>query len=818
MLASAQNNTCPTLSELAGELSKALLPGKSHTSIIHGAVGIIRSLFCADLCSFFIYEDGLLKLSALSGVPEADTPAHSIEMGEGPVGRAALRGAPVAGSGDECAAALPSSGDSPEIKTCFCVPMIDNSNLYGVMALHCSAERVFTEIEGMFALFAAAQVVVAVRNAYFQEEIFRNIGDMAILHRIGQIVNSLMEEKDLLDLVAQTCAEHLNSRGCALRLLNGETNSLEVRSVFGIRLEDIPNKTVRVGDGIAGKVAATLNPVLTNNLAETEDLFGDKGIAMNSVVCVPIVYKGRLLGTLAIFDRLEIVSGEIQPFDESDVGLVTAVASQVALALENSRLFEESRNLSEEKEIRIKGLSLLMEITNIMRSTLDLEEILYIILTSVTMGEGLGFNRACLFLADSSGKHLAGKMAVGPRSADEARQNWTAVDPHGKSLYEIIREYGLYNMQAGFEIDRRIRETVIPIARGKGIVADTAIDRMPYSVCEYSSPEGSEESVLGELHFTRFATIPLILKETLIGVILVDNLVTNEPITAEALNFLLIFANQAASAIEIARIYKSLEETNKRLIDAQDLLVRAKTLATLGEFSAGVAHELRNPLVSIGGFARRLAKMLDGEVKEARYARIIATEVENLERILSQILEFVGGGQPVRKKVDIVLLLEQVFTLFRDQMEKLKISLVTEFDETVRHLWVDEVQMRQLFINLIKNALEAMEAKGGTLKVASTRMADTGGAGFEISDTGVGISGEDLEKVFDPFFTKKTTGTGLGLSMCSRIVEGNHGGRIFMDSKKNHGTSVLVWLPDSAILTQDEISADNAAMRDETNA
>ncbi|MEW6200974.1 MAG: ATP-binding protein, partial [bacterium] len=275
---------------------------------------------------------------------------------------------------------------------------------------------------------------------------------------------------------------------------------------------------------------------------------------------------------------------------------------------------------------------------------------------------------------------------------------------------------------------------------------------------------------------------------------------TKKEITDDDLGFLSLFANQAASAIETAKIYKNLEQINKRLTETRDQLVRHRTLATLGEFSAGIAHELRNPLVSIGGFAKRLQKMLAENTREHKYADIIATEVENLEGILSQILEFVGGTEPDKKTVDITTLIEQVIVLFREDIEKQEIEVETSFEERARYLVVDEIQMRQLFINLIKNAIEAMSEKGGRLTITSTALEeDEGGIGFEISDTGHGIAPEDIERAFEPFFTRKSAGKGLGLSICSRIVEVNHGGRIFIESKKGHGTSILLWFPRSIL-------------------
>jgi two-component system, NtrC family, sensor histidine kinase HydH len=366
-------------------------------------------------------------------------------------------------------------------------------------------------------------------------------------------------------------------------------------------------------------------------------------------------------------------------------------------------------------------------------------------------------------------------------------------------------EYGQLNKNAGFEIDTMIKSSFIPVKLEKGVLARTVLERKSHNVTNYKSPEGSEESLLASVGFTTFATVPLIAKHDVIGVMVVDNLVNRAPITTEQVEFLQLFANHAATAIEMGRLHENLEKTNKRLLDAQDMLVRTKTLATLGEFSAGIAHELRNPLVSIGGFARRLTRIFEGETKEARYARIIATEVESMEKILKQILDFAGGAKPERRKVDIIHVIEHVLVLLGASIKDNNITVETDYDERTRYLVVDEVQMRQLFINLIKNAIEAIGEKGGMLRIRSVTMEGSeGGVGFAVEDTGPGIPPEDLEHVFDPFFTKKSTGVGLGLSMCSRVVESSHGGRIFIDSKLGQGTSVMVWFPPEVLKGAEE--------------
>jgi signal transduction histidine kinase len=795
--------------DLISEVGQVLQSARSVEHILHDIVDLVSALMQVDGCSIFLYEDGALKLKVLKGVPEDKLEPVTVELGVGAVGEAALRGRPVSAVIDEQTPSFLRHYCDRPIHSLLCVPMMEDNNLIGVLNLHDHGDRQYSDVEQGFAAFVASQLVGAIRNAQLQEEILRGLRDMATLHRVSQIVSSVLDEDMLLDLITQTTAEHLHARGCALRMLAPMNDQLELRSLFGFDINVAPRKFIAIGRGIAGKVAREMRPFVSNDVEHEESLLGEVGIPIKSSICVPLLVKGRLIGTMGVYDRIEPDTGAIIPFDESDMGLVASIGTQAAMAIENANLFDEARRLSSEKELRIKELSLLLEITNIMRSTLDLEEILYIILTSVTMGQGLGFNRACLFLVDENDTYLQGSMAVGPATAEEAQQSWTAIETHGKSLAELVTEYGRYNMSAGFATDKRIRETRIPLKADKGVVARTALERKSFHVVDYSSPEGSGESVLRDLNFTTFASIPIEAKDNVIGVIVVDNFVTGDPITDDLMDFLRLFSNQAASAIEMARVYQNLEETNKRLVDARDLLVRTKTLATLGEFSAGVAHELRNPLVSIGGFARRLTHMLDADTKEAKYTRIIATEVENLERILSQILEFVSGGRPVRKQTDVLLLLEQVFILFREQMKRAGVTLLTDFEEEARMLWADEVQLRQLFINLIKNSIEAMDETGGTLNVNAIRMHDeTGGVGFEVKDTGCGIDEQDLDRIFDPFFSRKTAGTGLGLSMCSRIVESNHGGRIFIESTRGAGTSILVWFPEETVVRQGQVYSD----------
>lgn len=636
-----------------------------------------------------------------------------------------------------------------------------------------------------------------VSNDRESDDIVRGYRQMTVLNRIDHILDSTPSLDELLETISKVCAEHLSVRGCVLRYVDPETGKLLVGGSCGVApgvLEETESERVVRGGGPSA--------FSTGGVRGAED---SGGPGFDHALVAPLTTGGEIVGTLEVFDRLSPFHADPLPFDESEVEFVTTVGTHIAHAIGNARLLRDAEKLAFENELRLRELSLLFEITTILRSSLDLEEMLYMILTCVTIGQGLGFNRALLFLVDEEREFLLGKMGVGPLHPEEAEDYWDMVDTAGASLAEMVREYGKFNMRAGFEVDRLVKEVAIHVPNDPGVLARTVREKKSFREEDYAAPGGSAERAFFEaLALSSFAAVPLVARDTVVGAIVVDNLVTREFITDENLTFLMLFANQAASAIEMARAYKDLEMSHKQLTDARDMLVRNRTLATLGEFSAGIAHELRNPLVSIGGFARRLIRALPADSDARNYARIVSTEVEGLEQILGQILEFVAGAKPQKSKVDMNILVEHVLQLFREDIEKASLKVDTGLDEAARYLVVDEVQMRQLFINLVKNAVEAMP-EGGELKIRSAFMEDEDvGVGFEVGDTGHGIEPEDMEKVFTPFFTRKDKGIGLGLSMCSRIVEGNHGGRMFIDSKKGRGTSVLVWFPPSALPAGEE--------------
>jgi PAS domain S-box-containing protein len=224
------------------------------------------------------------------------------------------------------------------------------------------------------------------------------------------------------------------------------------------------------------------------------------------------------------------------------------------------------------------------------------------------------------------------------------------------------------------------------------------------------------------------------------------------------------------------------------LNNLREKLVVTERMAALGEVAAKVAHEIRNPLVSVGGFAKRLEKKLDGNLKE--YAGIIAREVDRLEGILHEILGFVKEARLMKEKVNVGELVDDMILLMQTELRERNIKVLKEKGETPQ-IYVDANRIREALLNIFNNAVQTLAIQG-TITV-KTYTANSN-AVIEISDTGPGIEEKDMPFIFNPFYTTKLSGTGLGLAITKRIIE-EHKGKIEVDSTPGKGATFRVFLP-----------------------
>ena len=223
----------------------------------------------------------------------------------------------------------------------------------------------------------------------------------------------------------------------------------------------------------------------------------------------------------------------------------------------------------------------------------------------------------------------------------------------------------------------------------------------------------------------------------------------------------------------------------------QKQVARADRLAAIGEMAAGIAHELRTPLTSIRGFVQYLQGSTDpGEWKE--YGDIIIREVDGLNRIVSELLDLVRSQPLHTESTDINRLVEETLLLARDSASNRRVAYVLELAESLPQVEVDRGQIKQVLLNIIVNAIQAI-AEQGEIRI-STAMHENGGVSLCVSDNGCGIPAAVRERIFDPFFSTKPTGTGLGMAIARRIIE-SHYGSIEIDSNEGQGTSVSLILP-----------------------
>lgn len=289
--------------------------------------------------------------------------------------------------------------------------------------------------------------------------------------------------------------------------------------------------------------------------------------------------------------------------------------------------------------------------------------------------------------------------------------------------------------------------------------------------------------------------LPIFSKDTLVGLLLMGSKRSGELYFNDDLKLLGIIAQEAGIAIDNARLYHRLEQQMEELktMQTHQLLQSAK-LATIGELATNIAHEINNPLTSILGFTTLLLKVTDESDPRRKDLKIIESETLRSRDIVRNLLDFARSKEPKKEPVDINEVIHNTLVLIRYYAEKSNIVINEEYQE-VPKVAVDVNQMKQVFINMIKNAMEAMP-HGGQLGIKTRWLLDEQQVEILLEDSGCGILPEHLSKIFDPFFTTKgeTVGTGVGLAVSAGIIK-RHGGDVKVESTVGQGSRFYIRLP-----------------------
>lgn len=296
--------------------------------------------------------------------------------------------------------------------------------------------------------------------------------------------------------------------------------------------------------------------------------------------------------------------------------------------------------------------------------------------------------------------------------------------------------------------------------------------------------------------FTLYAA-PILSKERLLGTLTICGEALSQDVTSQGDGQYLIstVANYISSGLENRLLTKKLRDVVKELNDAQKTLIEQEKLRSLGEMTANIAHEIKNPLVVIGGFTKRLAKRAGTDSTQGKYIDIIVREVARLEAILNEVLDY-AREVPLRNETcRINEYVNEILYLFSSDATWSRIAIERDLDNELPTVMCDVQQMRQVFINILVNAAEAMKGKGTlTIKTEQVELDGRLYAGISITDTGGGIEPSAVDNIFNPFFSTKEKGSGLGLAISNKIVK-NHKGRIGVSNSPGKGATFTVYLP-----------------------
>ena len=271
----------------------------------------------------------------------------------------------------------------------------------------------------------------------------------------------------------------------------------------------------------------------------------------------------------------------------------------------------------------------------------------------------------------------------------------------------------------------------------------------------------------------------------------------------EARYLLDMIANYISSGLENVLLNIKLRDALRDLGDAQKRVIENEKMRSLGEMTASIAHEIKNPLVVIGGFTKRLAKTARLDDNEGRYVDIITKEVARLETILNEVLNYVKEAPLLFELCDINNLLDELLYLLASDKNWTRIKIIKKYEPRLPFALCDVQQIKQAFINILINSFEAMRGEGTiTIETAQTASEERRFLAVSITDSGGGISPAFLDNIFNPFFTTKEKGIGLGLAISNKIVV-HHGGDIEVRNKPGEGAIFVVHLPSQSRSTKE---------------
>jgi len=591
----------------------------------------------------------------------------------------------------------------------------------------------------------ANQVAIAVENARLYDGVVQRAAEQQSLVEAGHLLASTLRLTDVLQRFTELVRSRVSLDVVRIWLQEGP-GDYRLHAQAG--LAEAPGDRRRhfePGEGIVGWVMEHLAPLVIADLQvdpRLKERDWAKAEGLQSLVAVPLLLEDTPVGVLVAVQR------QRREFTAEEVALVQALATSAAVAIRNARLYEET-------QLRLRHTETLVSVSQAIGATLDLSEVL---------------RRATREMV----RALGGDMGVAWLLAPERTHFVPLVG------YHIPKDVLGTPVAQAISLDDPVIQTLIA-TRTPIVAADSqgeAWSRMP------AAQAVAHKSMLIQ---------PIYWKEELIGGFSVMWLKDAHRFTPDELRLAEGIALQGALAVENSRLYEGVKQQMAELKQTQAQLVQSTKLAAIGELAANIAHEINNPLTTVLGFASFIAERLPAEDPMREELNLIQEEASRARDIVRDLLQFSRQRDFMPEPADVNLVLEQVVAMIRRQGAFGAITVTESYGEDLPMAEMDVPRIKQVFLNIINNAVYAMK-DGGTLKIRTTAGTDNLRIAFE--DSGPGIPADVLGRIFDPFFTTKpeVSGTGLGLSVSLGIVQ-SHGGTIDVESKVGRGATFTVTLP-----------------------
>jgi len=600
----------------------------------------------------------------------------------------------------------------------------------------------------------------------------RRAAQLTLLNDIGEQIASEMELNKLLANAAQLIQTNFGYYHVGIFIPNEAHTEVHMRATSGSYSALFPeNHYLKFGQGMVGWTAAEKNMLLSNDVRfepRYTNLYPDR-ILTRAELAVPILIGGKLLGVLDIQSPVE------NAFDENDVRVMKTVADQIAIAMQNAKLYEEARHQLRQREKQENMLRIQRDLLVKLSLEKRLEDTLQ---TAVqTIASELHASRVTISFVNWENQTIQPIMSSGVLESTSSRP--LAVDGDGDISSWVARNS---------------RPILLP--------DDSAQTGL--------SLQNEQSSII---------CVPLNLNGRVIGIIQVEGSAPGA-FGRDDLRLLVTLANSLLILIERARLFEEVEnartELEKRATALEEANQNLRELDQLkSQFLANMSHELRTPLNSIIGFSEVLIDQLNGPLndEQAEFVQDILESGQHLLNLINDLLDFskieAGRLWLESSTFQINSLFNELRITVSALVDKKSQVLVfrLEGDEEDFALTADHLRMKQVFINLLSNAIKFTPERG-TITV-SCRKVEPGWLLFSVSDTGIGIRTEDHELIFEEFrqvdgsLTREVSGTGLGLAISKRIVE-LHNGRIWVESSLGSGATFFIFIPSdcSSILAE----------------